>query len=96
MSLRSVDLSEVAPTVEEADWRPADTAGPLGLFGRVVAARPQDALVRRRRIVLGCAAGKPNKEVAAEVGKWHQRFVVDQLAGLADEPRTGGAAGDQR
>jgi hypothetical protein len=43
--------------------------------------------------VLGCAAGKPNKEVAAEVGKWHQRFVVDQLAGLADEPRTGALRG---
>ena len=35
LSFPSVDLSEVAPTVEEADRRSADTAGLLSLFGRV-------------------------------------------------------------
>jgi transposase len=55
------------------------------------------ALAQRCRIVLGCATGKSNKEVAAEVGvsqqmvcKWRQRFVLNRLDGLADEPRPGG------
>ncbi|MGH3577126.1 MAG: IS630 family transposase, partial [Mycobacterium sp.] len=46
--------------------------------------------------VLGCAAGKSNKEVAAEVGVWPQtvgvwrrRFLESRLDGLADEPRPG-------
>jgi transposase len=47
--------------------------------------------------VLGCAAGKPNKEVAGEVGVWPQTvgvwrrlFVERRLDGLVDEPRPGG------
>ena len=57
-------------------------------------AKSSQALAQRCRIVLGCAAGKSNKEVAAEVGvwpqtvcKWRQRFVESRLDGLADEPR---------
>ena len=62
------------------------------------ARRPKSAqaLAQRCRIVLGCAAGKSNKEVAAELGvsqqmvcKWRGRFVADRLDGLADEPRPG-------
>ena len=52
----------------------------------------------RARIVLGCAGGMLNKEVAAElkvspatVGKWRARFVGDRLDGLFDEPRPGPA-----
>jgi transposase len=59
-------------------------------------AKSSQALAQRCRIVLGCAAGKPNKEVAAELGvsqqmvcKWRARFVADRLDGLADEPRPG-------
>jgi transposase len=55
------------------------------------------ALAQRCRIVLGCAAGKPNKQVATEVGVWPQtvgvwrrRFVERRLEGLVDEPRPGG------
>lgn len=55
------------------------------------------ALAQRCRIVLGCAAGKPNKQVAAElglwpqtVGVWRRRFVQRRLEGLVDEPRPGG------
>ena len=55
------------------------------------------ALAQRCRIVLGCAAGKPNKQVAVEVGVWPQtvgvwrrRFVERRLGGLVDEPRPGG------
>src|SRR6478752_7729150 len=60
-------------------------------------AKSSQALAQRCRIVLGCAAGKPNKEVAAEVGVWPQtvgvwrrRFIERRLEGLVDEPRPGG------
>lgn len=66
-----------------------------------------EALTRRRktaqshalraRIVLRCAEGAHNKDVAAElgvsqamVGKWRRRFAEARLDGLYDEPRPGG------
>jgi transposase len=54
------------------------------------------ALAMRARIVLACAEGRQNKEVAAKlgldevtVGKWRRRFVADRLEGLRDGPRSG-------
>lgn len=54
------------------------------------------ALAVRARIVLACAQGMPNKDVASwlrisrqMVGKWRQRFVDKRLDGLLDEPRPG-------
>lgn len=54
------------------------------------------ALALRARIVLRCAAGAENQQVAAElridkttVGKWRRRFVERRLDGLCDEPRSG-------
>ena len=54
------------------------------------------ALALRSRIVLACATGLTNKEVAAQlgvsmptVGKWRSRFVESRLDGLIDEPRPG-------
>jgi transposase len=51
------------------------------------------ALARRARIVLGCATGRLNSEVAREqktsvqtVGKWRQRFVELRLDGMSDTP----------
>jgi FixJ family two-component response regulator len=38
-------------------------------------AKTSQALARRCRIVLGCVAGKPNKEVAAELGVSQQRWA---------------------
>jgi transposase len=50
----------------------------------------------RAKIILACAEGKPNTEVAAQfritmqmVGKWRARFVEQRLDGLLDEPRPG-------
>jgi len=62
------------------------------------ARRPKtsQALAERSRIVLGCAGGKANGEVAEElgihrvtVGKWRARFAKRRLEGLIDEPRPG-------
>jgi len=69
--------------------------------------RSLEALTRRRktaqshalraRIVLRCAEGAHNKDVAVElgisqamVGRWRRRFAENRLDGLHDEPRPGG------
>lgn len=58
--------------------------------------KSSQALALRSRIVLACAAGMSNKEVAAQeqvsaptVGKWRSRFAESRLDGLADDPRPG-------
>ena len=62
------------------------------------AGRPKSTqrLALRARIILSCAEGLDNKDVAARlrtniatVGKWRKRFLADRLEGLADEPRPG-------
>jgi transposase len=54
------------------------------------------ALAQRARMILLCAEGRGNSEVAAElcltaqtVGKWRQRFLAGRLGGLFDESRAG-------
>jgi transposase len=54
------------------------------------------ALAMRARIVLECARGLENQEVAARlrvakgtVGKWRRRFVEQRMDGLHDEARSG-------
>jgi len=52
--------------------------------------------VERAQIILACATGKQNQEVALSltcsiprVSKWRKRFAEQGLAGLDDEPRPG-------
>jgi transposase len=59
-------------------------------------ASSSQALALRSRIVLACADGGANKQVAADlgcsavtVGKWRARFLRYRLDGLADEDRPG-------
>ena len=58
--------------------------------------KSSQALALRSRIVLKCAEGHANKEVAADcgvapatVGKWRRRFCELRLDGLSDDPRPG-------
>src|SRR4030042_3856203 len=59
-------------------------------------AKTGQTLAQRCRLIVGCAAGKSNSVVAAEVGvckhtvgKWRTRFLTHRLDGLLDEPRPG-------
>jgi transposase len=59
-------------------------------------AKSSQALASRCRIVLACAEGLSNVEVAERlsvnrmtVGKWRSRFLADRLEGLLDEDRPG-------
>lgn len=67
--------------------------------------KSQQRLALRARIILRCATGLSNTEVAEElgirlstVGKWRARFLQEQLQGLYDEPRSGAprSVGDDR
>src|SRR5664279_1052292 len=61
------------------------------------------ALALRSRIVLECAEGMPNKEVAARlgvsqptVGKWRSRFLELRLEGLEEDPGPGSSSSAPR
>ena len=59
-------------------------------------AKSSQALALRCKIVLGCADGMSNKDIAVElrvhpttVTKWRTRFILKRLDGLIDEDRPG-------
>lgn len=58
--------------------------------------KTEQRLAQRAKIILRCAMGLMNQEVAEElktrpttVGKWRQRFLESRLEGLNDEARSG-------
>ena len=62
----------------------------------VLRRRTAQGLAMRARIVLACAQGHQNKQVAADLGvsnntvsKWRRRFIEMGVDGLHDEPRPG-------
>lgn len=86
MARRGRPVAELVLTVDESET--------LQRWAR--RSKSSQALAQRCRIVLGCAAGNTNKQVAEELGvspqmvcKWRQRFVDKRLDGLTDEPRPG-------
>lgn len=67
-----------------------------GLEAMIRRSSTGQAVALRARIVLACAGGKSNTEVAAELGvgrmmagRWRERFRQGRISGLKDKPKSG-------
>jgi transposase len=83
----------VAGRLPELTLTEAEKSELEGLAGRRKTAQ---AIALRARIILACAEGMQNKDVAHSlgvhpmtVGKWRQRFLDHRIDGLRDGPRSG-------
>jgi len=83
------------PKKQSLELTEEERAALLRLTARARSAR---ALAFRAKIILRCAEGGADTDVAAElrtnrmtVGKWRRRFIDKRLDGLDDEPRPGAA-----
>lgn len=73
-----------------------DSATRSTLNDWVQATSTPQALALRSRIILASSAGRPNQQIASElgipqvtVGKWRRSFALQGLEGLKDTPRSG-------
>ncbi len=85
-------MSLVAVGIELAD---EERASLLAIVG---SPRSEQRMVSRARVVLAAADGKPNRQIATEVGlserkvgMWRNRFAERRMDGLRDLPRPGAA-----
>jgi transposase len=93
---RLAGLEDAAPIGRPKAELVVDEAERAQLMRWARRAKTAQFLALRAKIVLRCAEGGTNKQVAADLGvdestvdRWRARFIARRLAGLADEPRPG-------
>jgi transposase len=93
---RLAGLEDAAPIGRPKAELVVDEAERAQLMRWARRAKTAQFLALRAKIVLRCAEGGTNKQVAADLGvdestvdRWRARFIARRLAGLHDEPRPG-------
>ena len=93
---RLAGLEDAAPIGHPKAGLVLEEAERAQLIRWVSRAKTAQYLALRAKIVLACADGPTNKQVAvglgvdeSTVGRWRARFIARRLGGLHDEPRPG-------